>query len=199
MKLVLFHDNLSDEFINRYTNDNVTFIQINDNKYGLTSMNDIRFCIFHDYLLQHPEIKRVIISDAADVVFQRNMFEDIVEDKLYVAYDRTRDFNHYYLKDRVEKTYRSFEPFTLINKELALQAGLFAGSANKIIETLQLMRQEFDTLVDQTYNCNYIVYNHVVYLHMKPHLIFNKPIVDTTQKGIVAKCGKSLKVITWAE
>ncbi len=70
------------------------------------------------YIHAHPEITKIIISDAADVIFHKNVFDDITEDHLHACYDRNCTFHHYYFQNRINKTY--------VDKH-ALQAGLFGG------------------------------------------------------------------------
>ena len=155
-------------------------------------MNDIRFMIYLDYLQENKFIKYVIISDAADVEFNSNIFNNIIEDKLYVCYDRNRTFEHYYLKNRINLTYKSMIPFEGIMNRKALQAGLFAGSYDMVIKCLTFMKQEFDTLVDKTYNTNYIVYNHVIYTNMFDYIFLSSEGTD-----IKTKCGNEIIYLTW--
>ncbi|XWV26176.1 hypothetical protein QJ857_gp0902 [Tupanvirus soda lake] len=192
MKAVIFHDGLSQEFIEKYQNDNVIFSLIPNKTYGLTSMNDIRFMIYLDYLKEHNDIKKVIISDAADVEFFCNPFNNIKENKLYVCFDRNRTFHHYYLQNRIKLTYLSMHPFTNIMDQKAIQAGLFGGSYDMVIKCLQHMKYEFENMVDKHYNTNYIVYNHVVYSNMQEHCIFSKDGTD-----IKTRSGNKFKYLTW--
>lgn len=193
MSAVIFHDGLSEKFILTYQNANVTFLPIPEKSYGLSSMNDIRFMIYLDYLLENPNINNVIISDAADVIFNTNVFNDITDKHLlYVCYDRNRTFQHYYITNRINLAYGSIEPFNEIMDKNILQAGLFAGSYDVIIECLNHMKNEFDTLVDKTYNTNYIVFNHVVYKKMS-----NKLLYSTDGNSIETKCGTNYKQLQW--
>ncbi|XWV24930.1 hypothetical protein QJ856_gp0851 [Tupanvirus deep ocean] len=192
MNAVIFHDGLSQEFIEKYQNKNITFALIPNESYGLTSMNDIRFMIYLDYLKKHNNINKVIISDAADVEFYCNVFDDFKENKLYVCYDRDRTFHHYYLQDRIKLTYLSIQPFIKIMDQKAIQAGLFGGSYEMVLKCLEFIKYEFDNLVDKNYNTNYIVYNHVVYNNMLEHSVFSKDGND-----IKTKAGKKFKYLTW--
>lgn len=196
MHAIIFHDNLTNEFVQKYANDNIMFmpIPLNIEKYGLTSMNDIRFMIYLDFLKNNfaKSIKKIIISDVADVEFNANIFDHITENKLYVCYDRNRTFNHYYLTNRIKLTYLSNNHFVKYMDKKALQAGLFAGNYDQIVQCLNHMKDEFNNIVDKNYNTNYIVYNHVVYDKMADDLVFSNNGID-----IKAKCGKSYKYLSW--
>lgn len=196
MKAVIFHDGLSVDFIQKYQNDHVQFRLIPDKNYGLTSMNDIRFMIYLDYLLEHPTLEKVIISDAADVEFMTNVFDQINEDKLYVCYDRDRDYRHYYIENRIKLTYLSAEnPFEQFLDHKILQAGLFGGSYQMVVKCLKHMKDEFDHLVDKNYNTNYIVFNHVAYANMSPHLVFGQ---NSNHSGLIkTRSGKQHLYVSW--
>ena len=191
MDAVIFYDDLSEAFINKYQNDRIEFIKIQPKNWGVTSMNDIRFIIFLEYL-KNNHFDKVIISDAADVIFYKNIFDDINTNYFYACYDRNRTYNNYYIKDRIFKTYGSYELFNNLMNNKIVQAGLFAGGYNHIIKCLEYMNNEFQTLVDKNYNCNYIVYNHVLYAHLLKDTIFSRD-----GDAIRTKCGNEIKLLTW--
>tara|TARA_R110000765_G_scaffold23195_3_gene58818 strand:- start:115 stop:867 length:753 start_codon:yes stop_codon:yes gene_type:complete len=70
LKSVVFHDDLSDQFVNEYQNEFVEFVKVHDSVY---SNNDYRFFCFSDYLSDlevEPDI--VFHTDASDVVVVKN-------------------------------------------------------------------------------------------------------------------------------
>lgn len=192
MKAVIFHDSLTPDNIIKYQNEYVEFQEIPNLTYGLTSMNDIRFMIYLEYLHKHPNIDKVIISDASDVYFNCNIFDDIRDTKLYVCCDRNRDFNHYYLKNRIILTYGSLQPYDKFMYKKALQAGLFGGNRDIIIQCLESMKWEFDNMVNKNNNSNYIVFNHVVYDKFISNICITK-----TGNDMVTKCGNEILSLTW--
>ncbi len=193
MSAIIFHDGLSEDFITKYQNANITFLPIPNNTYGLTSMNDIRFMIYLDFLTENKNFDNIIISDAADVIFNKNVFDDIaVKDKLYVCYDRNRTFQHYHITDRIKYTYGSIQPFDGLMDKKLLQAGLFAGSYDVIMQCLGHMKIEFDTLVDKTCNTNYVVFNHIAYSKMIDKLSYS-----TDGNSIETKCGTDYRHLQW--
>jgi hypothetical protein len=192
MNAIVFHDGLSEEFIKKYQNKNIIFCLVPNKTYGLTSMNDIRFMVYLDFLSENKSVKKVIISDIADVEFYKNVFDDITNDKLYVCYDRNRTFRHYYMVNRICQTYGSFGPFDSIADQKAVQAGLFGGSYGMVVKCLNHMKFEFENVVNKTYNTNYMVYNHVIYQNMINDSIFAKDGLD-----IKTKCGTNIKYLTW--
>lgn len=197
MNLIIFYDSLSDEFIQKYQNDNVTFINflnfIDKYKYDMVSMNDIRFLIYRDFLIENPIYDKILITDLFDEEFYVNIFDEIVSrDNLYVNYDRNRNYNHYYILDRIKKTYKN-NKFENIATNRILQASMFSGNYNIIINLLNYVKNEFDNcVIDKNYNNNYIVLNYVFYQFFNEKLIFAK-------KGMSFKtnCGKEIIFGTW--
>ena len=75
--VVMFHDELSDDFVSRYTSSNVKFVHVTPNEY---SNNDFRFFCFYDYLnslTTTPEC--VFHTDASDVVMVKNPISLIMD------------------------------------------------------------------------------------------------------------------------
>ena len=191
MHTVIFYDGLSDDFIEKYTNEYVSFVQIPEKDYGLTSMNDIRFMVYLDYILENPTLKKIIITDAADVVFNTNVFKSITRNKLYLCYDRDRTFEHYYVKQLIDNAYGSFKKFEPIKNKKIIQAGLFAGSMSKIVHLLFEMKKEF-SITNSENNNNYVVFNYVAHTSIGDGVSFSKSGND-----MKTKCGREIKYLTW--
>lgn len=66
LNAVMFHDSLDDEFLKKYSNDNVEFVKVEPNDY---SNNDFRFFCFNDYLNSLKNAPDCVFhTDASDVV-----------------------------------------------------------------------------------------------------------------------------------
>jgi len=71
LHLIIFYDNLSNEFVKTYTKKNIIF-----RKTKLTSnlsINDERFIIYYEYLLDNP-YQNIFTSDISDVYLIKNPF-----------------------------------------------------------------------------------------------------------------------------
>lgn len=70
---IIFHDNLSPEFVAQYTTNKIRFVKT---ELGELSLNDERFLIYYEYILRYGQhIKWLLFSDVSDVVVQKNPFE----------------------------------------------------------------------------------------------------------------------------
>lgn len=74
LHLIIFHDNLSNEFINKYQTDKIIFRQVS--LVSKLTINDERYVIYYEYLLKNP-YKNVLTSDVSDVYINKNPFEII--------------------------------------------------------------------------------------------------------------------------
>ena len=68
LHMIIFHDSLSDEFINLYQTDKIKFIKKDISSYENSSINDIRFLIYLEYLKVQNNIDKICLVDAFDVV-----------------------------------------------------------------------------------------------------------------------------------
>lgn len=85
----IFHDNLSDSFIDKYGNKNVTFLKVEDSPY---SNNDYRFFCFRNFL-KHKEFDYVFHTDVSDVVVVKDP-ESLIKNH--------NNFNFYACRDSIK-------------------------------------------------------------------------------------------------
>lgn len=137
MHAVIFHDGLSREFTEQYTNDNVQFVP-----YSLQtgrSLNDERFYCYRDFLRAHPEVEQVFMTDLFDVDFLRNPFNLIDEGK-YDFYAQEGmggllNGKKRYAANQMKCVYgRVFYP-----DRVSLNAGIIGGRRDKVLALLELM------------------------------------------------------------
>jgi len=137
MHAVIFHDGLSREFTEQYTNDNVQFVP-----YSLQtgrSLNDERFYCYRDFLRAHPEVEQVFMTDLFDVDFLRNPFNLIDEGK-YDFYAQEGmggllNGKKRYAANQMKCVYgRVFYP-----DRVSLNAGIIGGHGDKVLALLELM------------------------------------------------------------
>jgi len=198
LNLIIFYDNLSEEFINKYSNENVKFILFMPilekiKCFNLSSMNDIRFLIYLDYIIENKLLyEKVLLIDLFDEEINHDPFKLFTTENLYVSYDRKRDFNHYYIKDRILKTYGKLDNFSDISNNNIITS-CFGGNIDIIFSFLKKIETEFSyNIIDPNYNNNYIVFNYVAYKYFINNIVFSKD-----GETIITKCGTEIKKFTW--
>ena len=161
--LVIFHDQLSIEFQERVKQfyPSVEFVK-QDSLHGW-SANDGRFYMEYDYLLQHPEIDRVLLTDMRDVKFFGDPFQvmKVIGDYVYVGIDVTYLVYSYELKwirdiwrvcsKHEDHSYMELHPF--------LNAGVLGGTRHATLSYLVLMNHYLKTT--PKFNCNMAAINFV--------------------------------------
>lgn len=84
LSAVIFHDSLSEAFVEEFTNKNIKFIKCD---LGTFSLNDERYFIYKEFLKDYP-IEKIIMCDVNDVYLKKgNVFDFIKENKLYIGRD----------------------------------------------------------------------------------------------------------------
>lgn len=72
---VVFYDNLNEDFINKYQNNNVNFVKVDTSEY---SNNDWRFFVYRDFL-KDKDYDSVFLTDGSDVTVVKNPHDILSE------------------------------------------------------------------------------------------------------------------------
>lgn len=165
LKGIIFHDNLSERFINKFKNYNVDFI-----RYKLKtnlSLNDERFICWYEYILKNKWIENLFTTDLFDVTFYKNPFDLISND-----YDVYADA----LSNRMvcdSPMWR--EPMMFIYKKLyhaekpLVNAGVIGGKRDNILKLFKSMIDDFET---------YNTFEKAILFHEGDIPVFNKNLWD---------------------
>ena len=175
LNAIVFHDGLSDEFIQKYGNDNVMFVRSNIIT-GLSS-NDERFISFEQYIKCCEVNDRIIITDISDVEFLKNPFEYITG--LNLLYFGSNDT--WGEKPKVFKRYtNSCFDDSFLDKPI-LHAGTFGGYVYSLRAFLKTVVEFLDVPYGD-YNINLGVINAVAYLYFKHRIVHGHPFTTQLKK-----------------
>ena len=115
MSVIIFYDWLSDEFIEKYENEYVTFKHVEPDCHYST--NDFRFMSYLEYIIKEEEnLDSVLMIDASDVFFNSNPFKYIHEheneaNQLFVSHDNGNfDWNSWRVDVCYGKVARTWPP-----------------------------------------------------------------------------------------
>lgn len=171
---VIFHDCLSQGFIDRWTNDKVSF-----QEWELTSprsVNDERYYCYLKYLEDNPQIERVFLLDLFDVEFYRNPFP-LIDDSRYDILSGG-DEGIYNDEQNKEKMLAAFGE-AHYEQDIKLHAGTCGGSRESIMKLLRAMIVVFDDLTarGQLQNLNMAIYNKCLYdIFDKKRILYGYPL-----------------------
>jgi len=176
---VIFHDQLSQEFINKHQSHYIKFIRCN-NDYSW-STNDFRFAVYNHYLKQNNDIEFVFVTDITDVKVVHDPFEQIkkqkLENKIITGLDNAGIINKS-VWHRM-KNYGYIPKYTTFWQTLpypVLNAGILGGSRTNIIKFTDKMIEEFLQINNPNENNNMAVFNYVCYKYFKNEIITGEPI-----------------------
>lgn len=155
---IIFYDSLSNEFINKYSNDYVTFIYYKPKTSW--SLNDERFLCWYEFIKENTQYERIITTDLFDVSFNKNPFDLVTKDyRLFVGSNGNRKIgrNNYVTK----KMLRMYK-FVYHKNKTSVNAGVIGGYRNNILLLFSNMIKEFRKY-NLKMNMNMCVYNKCVY------------------------------------
>jgi hypothetical protein len=148
---VVFHDELSDQFINIYSK--TEFICIPSYPY---SCNDGRFVIFLEYLKKSPDVKEVWMTDLFDVKIN---YLPKVSNELFVSNEGwtwSMDTNW------MQEKHRLFDTKSLQGK-IIYNPGIWGGHRDIVIPILEEITEQFRVLRVGQKNANMVVFNKIIH------------------------------------
>jgi hypothetical protein len=158
--LVVFHNDLTDEFVEKYSNDYVSFRRV-EIKDPAVSTNDFRFFPYLEYV-KKEQPDSILMVDASDVFFNTNPFNYIHEhegpkDQLFVS-DDNGPFT--YWSWMVNKCYgnsaKGWPKGNLYN------AGVWGGKGPAVQCVLECVAEQIDGPLKGKGNCNMPAVNYCI-------------------------------------
>ena len=130
LNAIIFYDNLSQSFIDKYQNQTLMFMKY-ERKYNL-SVNDERFICYYEYLLRNKHHKYIIFTDLFDCWFNKNPFDFIINNSDYDIFYSSED------KKIKNSSYTMNKMISIYNKtynkgHYLLNAGVWGGSYHNVI------------------------------------------------------------------
>lgn len=182
---VIFHDGLSNDFINKYTTDKINFLYVDSEEFSY-SKNDYRFLIYYNFLKYNKNIKNIFMTDGNDVIIKNNPFSYINDNNkkynknfYYVCSEFRRKlkdnnftkFNFNRINKYIKNPNKKFkiETFEKNQDNILFNAGILGGNRNNMLYFLRLMKEKFNKTfryIPKKFhdrNINMIVFNYVIY------------------------------------
>ena len=197
LRIVIMHDKLDPTFQANVKNyyDKIEFIQI---KVKGRTPNDIRFFRFWDYILAHPEYKRVIMSDVRDVTPLTHPFNVMaaVGDYFFVGLDvpfYLSGNSHLYVekisKSCLGKALTASEPMELHG---LYNAGVIGGSHHTILAVMHMLLKHLKK-TGRSKNCNMSLLNYVPHRYYFEWTFTGYPFQSAFKIGLPGPFGMAMK------
>ena len=193
LPMIIVHDSLSEAFTTQIKKMHplIEFVKVTD-FHGRAS-NDERFFLYYDYLLGHPEVSHIIMTDLRDVKILANPFEvfSVLGDKAYVGLDRP------FFVTSVGSSNDHFYPRCLPGVDFewerhllgSYNAGVLGGSRPLMLSVLTHLTRLLDLNIAE--NCNMPALFYVLHRYYFKEVFYGWPYqvgFDTQQVQVVGNC-----------
>lgn len=191
---VVFHDGLSEDFLETYTTSRIAFIFVDPTTFEY-SMNDQRYFVYEQYLRSHPEIERVFMTDAADVVVVQDPFEQMTPGLVYVGNqpghlyppepegDTLEHMSYSYIRERLEA---AGDEYLAVLDDLGrtsnraeypvLNAGILGGGRSVMLAMLECFTEVLRAIGKPQEDLNMGVLNYIVYRDALFDIVTGAPV-----------------------
>lgn len=155
---LIFHDNLSEEFMNKYRDDYLDFVHYKLNTGW--SINDERFLAYYEFLKENDKYKRILLTDLFDVLFYKNPFKIISKPGILYAGDNMSKpiKRNNFVSKKMKHAYNK----VVYGNEYTINAGVIGGYRGVMLKLLEGMVDEFYA-VNGNKNLNMAIFNKVGY------------------------------------
>ena len=171
LKGVIFHNELSDDYIKKYQNDQVSFVKYD--QFHRYSYNDERFYCYKWYL-EKNEVENVLFTDMFDVKFYGNPFSLYGTHDFYLGSELHNNWDCGWRKAKFRQAGLPY----LVKGEKIYNAGIIGGHYKVIMGFLEYMIYKFDRLPKE-YNLNTPLYLNFMNRVFKGKIFTGKPLHNT--------------------
>jgi hypothetical protein len=165
---VIFHNNLSKEFVKKYTTDYIKFVKVDSSKFQ-NSLNDERFIIYYKYLLKHKNIKNIFMTDGNDITVVKDPFMYLKKfsNKILVGSEEDDIDNKldWFIKPCLDINIRNY--LIQIKDNTILNAGIIGGKRKNILNFLKKISNYFLNNPNKECNINMHLVNYILYKDFK--------------------------------
>lgn len=153
LNCIIFHNELSDQFVNKYSNEKIKFQhQIISNR---KSYNDERFFCYLQYLKIHEkEIDKVICTDCFDVQIHKNPFH-LIDKKFDICVGEDNEKGKKWIEEKMTKCNLK------IKIKKPYNAGIIGGYRIKLVNFFEEMTRMMSNCPEEI-NSNMAVLNYML-------------------------------------
>ena len=183
---VIFHDGMSQEFIDKYQTNKIKFVFVDIGNYPY-SLNDLRYFVYYDYINRNANLKNIFMTDGNDVTVVQSPFNKT--NKIAVGIDGTDDGKYSYFEsygysnmqlsqfNKNNNKYK-FEP----NHHKMYSAGILGGNRKQMLYFLKNMIKILSQMKDKKLNCNMVAFNYVIKYILNYNVISETPVCSQFKK-----------------
>ena len=182
---VIFHNSFSEETCQKFSNENITFIEVEYNP--AFNPNVFRYFIYRDFLLNFKSsIHAVFVTDVSDVVVVQHPFETFLfqenRDKLFCG-DEPKVLDNDWMNDHSTHLRNQISDYAEYEKKFAesslLNCGIIGGSTdvmNEFLKELCFVHEHFNSNNETAYTCDMGAFNYIARTQFNDRLIHGAPV-----------------------
>lgn len=196
--IVIFHDHLSSDLQQNVTKDypKTEFVKVKPINRRI--LHDQRFYMTYKYLLSHPEIKYLVMTDIRDCIFHNDPIKtmSIVGDYFFIDndvpfYRTVKDIRWLY-----QMTYICYDLTKFLREVVQLTGcfdnGFMGGTRHVMLSVLSRMILLLDTAYNKAV-CDQVTANIVYHGYFYKHVYAGYPLTSSFMTGISGPVGVSVK------
>jgi hypothetical protein len=180
--VLLVDNSCGQDFINKYQNNNVKMIKIQPTK-SKHALHVVRFLDIYKYL-QSNIYDNVLLTDVSDVMFLKNPFDFIKDDKkLYVGCEQRHKNGDFKIAERDPWAKHNFKRFYNAKnknypfwKKKFLNCGIVGGHYHNVMKFLNKFKEEASVPPKGTFPMDMPIMNYVCYDNFSENLITGQPL-----------------------
>ena len=182
---VIFHNSYSEETCQKFSNENITFIEVEYNP--AFNPNVFRYFIYRDFLLNfNSSLHSVFVTDVSDVVVVQNPFETFLfqenRDTLFCG-DEPKTLDNEWMNDHSTHFRNQITGFAEYEQTFAqstlLNCGIIGGSLDVMKEFLNelcFIHEHFNVSNETSYTGDMGAFNYIARTRFNEGLIHGAPV-----------------------
>ena len=182
---VIFHNSFSEETCRKFSNENITFIEVEYNP--AFNPNVFRYFIYRDFLLNFKSsFHSVFVTDVSDVVVVQNPFETFLfqenRDKLFCG-DEPKVLDNDWMNDHSTHLRNQIADYAEYEKKFAestlLNCGIIGGSTdvmNEFLKELCFVHEHFNQENKTAFTGDMGAFNYIARTQFNERLIHGAPV-----------------------
>ena len=185
IKGLVFYDNLTKEFINKYQNNNVTFHKVENSEY---SNNDWRFFVYRDFL-KDKLYDSVFLTDGSDVIISQDPAKIITEHPdidFFICKDSIKLADFGYLAVHQQAGWENYSWFAMqcLQRKLDLiNMGVIGGTYSNICQFLEVFCETRTKMASPNFNADMWVGQYVFrHLLKDKNIMLGEPFTSEFKK-----------------
>jgi hypothetical protein len=143
-----------------------------------TNILDVRWKVYHDFLIDNPNIENVFFTDSFDVTVLKSPFPFIESGKIYCGDEQICNACNKWMTRRFAwfKNQEIINEYTNYDKKQILNCGILGGGRKDMLDITKKMYELLAEADIKHTTVDMITFNHILYKYYEDRLIHGMPV-----------------------